>query len=324
MKKSGIFFVQNGQGMTRIARTSDLAKRMSEWQAASPSPLRVIGKITTRYSRYFVASRIRKMRDARTTTKTPMPYERDPSEESVLADLHRHFSGLRVHGDWYFLDEAVILELPMENLLSTHAIAELVPRATLVWQAVDYAHHKVLPSSAGESRDRGRQGRESLLEAHVINWLTARGRDDISVVLQFDQELNTLKRIACTVDGGLNDHFGWGDHFTDCVTWMVLQGQAEFQSYMEDPALLARGWEMPEQEVYFEPEHEAYFVYKALGKITEGGKSEFDYYYERFSDLMMEGASPEDFAGWDAKRVIAEFDPPCEATRRTDEQSRSG
>ena len=93
-------------GLTRIAHTNDLRKRMSEWKAASPFPLHVIAAVTTpRNTTDLVQWLMKRGADCRPTDMS-----------SVHGALKRALTHLHVNGEWYALDDSTLDSIPAERL----------------------------------------------------------------------------------------------------------------------------------------------------------------------------------------------------------------
>ena len=297
-KQSGIFFIRNDQGMTRIARTRDLTKRMSEWQAASPFPIRVTAKITMPVIRGLVTSNIRRSRDARTRTKTSTPYEQDPSEATVLAELHRHFSGCRVHGDWYILDEAEFQDLYLEDTRPVEELAGLVDRAETVWRAVDYARAQSPEGQQLWAEDLWGHSWGNVMRSHLIAWLVEHGRQDLSVVLRFRKEFKFLTWLAMSA----RESYGipCGLMTEEYVCWSMMQGAASFKASLYNPRILSLTPEF---------NHWANHAHSALKELTKGTElaDQRLCLLRQCEGRIMGGARIEDFSGWDVARAVAEF-----------------
>lgn len=287
-KQSGIFFIGNGQGMTRIARTNDLNKRMSEWQAASPFALKVVGSITTREVRGHTARWLTPSQDTRLA---------EASEADVFNGLRRHFSAMRVSGDWYMINEQTLLDMPIQKPHTPPNFAALASKSRLVWEAVDYALDRVPGAYMFSAKDEGE--RMDLLYDNIVKWLAKRGKGNIAVILQFDQEFKFLSRLAgdvgeCEFGPRGTDLFDWQ------VSWLVLQGKAVFVAALENPSIC---------HILRDPSFCGYsFAYDATCEIIQGTLWEGGEYFYELQSRCCSGARPEDFTGWDAARVIAQSD----------------
>ena len=118
-KDSGVFFVR-GNNMVRIVKTKDLQKRFSEWQAASPYLLTIIGKTTTADTAEAVVQWIKQ---SQLVSQEKLTWQLQPWRISLfgyvnLAEilLREAFQNQRLRGQWYTLDAETLNELPLERL----------------------------------------------------------------------------------------------------------------------------------------------------------------------------------------------------------------
>ena len=104
-KISGVVIVRGEKGLVRIAHTQDVRKRMSEWQAASPTELKIVGLIREEYARNFYA--------------WTYCFEGNRTDwngsRGVYKWLKSHFAPRCVNRDWFALDDKAILSLPFER-----------------------------------------------------------------------------------------------------------------------------------------------------------------------------------------------------------------
>ena len=114
-KESGVFFVR-GNDMIRIVRTKDLQKRFSEWQAASPHPLVIVGKITTAATAKVVGEWLQNVGLLPRMGGITTDWRGDELDIlQVRLFLELALSRFRVRGEWYDLNETVFAAVPCER-----------------------------------------------------------------------------------------------------------------------------------------------------------------------------------------------------------------
>jgi len=114
-KDSGVFFVR-GNNMIRVVKTNDLQKRFSEWQAASPYPLTIVGKITTAATAKVVGEWLQNVgllprMGGMTDNWRGNECDIMQAHDFLKIALHR----FRVRGEWYDLNQAILATVPCER-----------------------------------------------------------------------------------------------------------------------------------------------------------------------------------------------------------------
>ena len=113
----GHFFVKGGHGLTRIVYTTDLRKRWSEWQAASPFDLTLVGMVTNNDSRLALGQTILHRLYAKGAHHLAWVCVHPEARTHGLfaAVVKLCFEERRVRGDWFALDDTTLQQLRLER-----------------------------------------------------------------------------------------------------------------------------------------------------------------------------------------------------------------
>lgn len=105
-KISGVAIVRGENGLVRIAHSMDIRKRMSEWQAASATSLKIVGLVRAENAPSFY--------------DWTYCYAGNRTGWTNAPGIHRwlkiYFSTRCVNREWYALDDKVLASLPFERL----------------------------------------------------------------------------------------------------------------------------------------------------------------------------------------------------------------